>query len=136
MQIVAHVWSTTRPQTLQMRETFPAFGVLHNPKPSKCEKLSSRLEYYTASNSPNARNFPHVWSSKPRQTLQMRDDACMFGVPNMQALPHRFAFSRYALSEKARQCDTPACAQAHSEYSSYSVRKAGQDNQRPFSSVG
>ncbi|EPI40952.1 hypothetical protein HMPREF1585_01409, partial [Gardnerella vaginalis JCP8481B] len=45
---------------------------------------------------------------------------CAFSIES--SLPHRFAFSRYALSEKARRCDTPACAQPDSEYSSYSVR--------------
>ncbi|EPI40997.1 hypothetical protein HMPREF1584_01402, partial [Gardnerella vaginalis JCP8481A] len=31
---------------------------------------------------------------------------CAFSIES--SLPHRFAFSRYALSEKARRCDTPA----------------------------
>ena len=58
---VPHVWSKTQPKTLQTRETYLTFGAKHNPKPSKRETSSPRLEQNTTQNPPNARKVSHIW---------------------------------------------------------------------------
>ena len=61
-------------------ESSRTFGVLNPLHLSKRRIISPRLERHTTPNSPNVRNFPHVWSVAQPQTLQMRDDSLTFGA--------------------------------------------------------